>query len=136
MAAFLSLGSRPALGDSVSVASYNYPVNRLGTGQSYGNQDCYVTLDGKTDIEGEQGSVRFGLRESTNQKYYLLAWDLSVAKTDGQATGTRFDIVRTCIADHRTGGWTPGGRQEVLPPSRNRVLKICSLPFEFQWEHE
>jgi hypothetical protein len=83
-AAFLSLGSRPAAGESVSVVSYNYLVNRLGNGQAYGNQDCYVTLDGKTDIEGEQGSVRFGLRESTNQKYYLLAWDLSVAAADGK----------------------------------------------------
>lgn len=84
-AAFLLLGSRPAVGESVPVVSDNYPVNRLGNGQSYGNQNCYVTLDRKTDVEGDRGSVRFGLRESTNQKYYLLAWDLSVATADGKS---------------------------------------------------
>jgi glycogen debranching enzyme len=107
-AALLAAGNRPAVAERASVADYKYPVNRLGTGQSYGNQDCYVTLDGKTDIEGEQGSLRFGLRESTNQKYYLLAWDLSVGTTDGRRlapTSTSFAPVSqsTAMAD---GGLT------------------------------
>jgi glycogen debranching enzyme len=100
-AGVLTAASTPAIAGNVSALTYDYPVNRLGTGQSYGNQDCYVTLDGKTDIEGQQGSVRFGLRESTNQKYYLLAWDLSVARADGKSlapTSTSFAPVSQSTA--------------------------------------
>jgi hypothetical protein len=103
-AALLGVGMRPVAAESFPALRYTYPVNHLGNGQSYGNQNCYVTLDGKTDIEGDRGSVRYGLRESTNQKYYLLAWDLSVTGGDGKhlaPTSTSFSPVSqtTAIVD-------------------------------------
>lgn len=51
---------------------YTYPVDRLKWGHSLGNRNTYPTLDGKTDVVNERGTVRKGLRESTNQQYYLL----------------------------------------------------------------
>src|SRR2546423_1423165 len=58
--------------------NYTYAVERLKLGHSYGNQCCYVTLDGKTDVLNDRGSVRFGLRESINQTYYLFGGEVSV----------------------------------------------------------
>lgn len=60
------------------MAGYTYPVERLGTGQSLGNLNTYVTLDRNTDVINDAASVRRGFRESTNQRYYALAWTVEV----------------------------------------------------------
>src|SRR2546426_12371931 len=73
-AVLLAGGTSLAAPKKISGINYSYPVDSLREGQSYGNEYCYVTLDGKTDVAGERRAVRFGLRESTNQKYYLLGW--------------------------------------------------------------
>ncbi len=72
---------------------YHYPVDRLKWGHSLGNRNTYATLDGKTDLVNERGTVRKGLRESTNQQYYLLGWDVNLKSVEGKAysfTDTRF----------------------------------------------
>src|SRR2546427_328449 len=78
-AVLLAGGTSLAAPKKISGINYSYPVDSLREGQSYGNEYCYVTLDGKTDVAGERRAVRFGLRESTNQKYYLLGWNVHVA---------------------------------------------------------
>lgn len=57
---------------------YTYPVDKLRWGHAYGNRYAYVTLDPKTDVMTEKGTVRQGLRESTNQRYYLIGWDVNI----------------------------------------------------------
>jgi hypothetical protein len=61
---------------------YVYPTALLGGGQSLGNRNSYVTLDRNTDIPSDSGSVRFGLRESTDQKYYLLGGKVQISNTN------------------------------------------------------
>src|SRR5215831_16579860 len=82
LAALLACNS--ACGKDVAGLTYTYPSERLKTGQSLGNKFCYVTLDGKTDLLSDRTSVRYGLRESTNQRYYLLGWDLKVTTAAGE----------------------------------------------------
>lgn len=76
-------GVQVGLAKSVSGLIYTYPAKELRVGESLGNNDCYVTLDGKTDFLQDFKSVRFGLRESTNQKYYLLGFDVGVKTSAG-----------------------------------------------------
>ena len=56
----------------------SYPANKLKWGHAYGNQNVFVTLDGKSDVMNEASSVRRGLRESTNQRYYMLGWEINL----------------------------------------------------------
>lgn len=74
------------VGHSKRVRDLNctYPVKTLRVGESLGNNDCYVTMDSKTDFLEDPHSVRFGLRESTNQKYYLLGLSVGVKTADGK----------------------------------------------------
>ena len=72
---------------------YNYPADHLKWGHSLGNRYTYATLDGKTNVVNERGTVRKGLRESTNQQYYLLGWEVNSKSIGGKTypfTDTRF----------------------------------------------
>jgi hypothetical protein len=74
----------------LNAASYVYtlPVDRIGAGQSAGNLNTYVTLDRNTNVVDDPATVRRGFRESTNQRYYALAWSV---ETDGaKAVETSF----------------------------------------------
>jgi glycogen debranching enzyme len=66
---------------------YTTPVALLGSGQSLGNLNTYVTLDRETNVLGDPASVRHGFRESTNQRYYALGWSVAMeASTGAEAT--------------------------------------------------
>ena len=62
---------------------YTRPVASLGSGQSFGNLNTYVTLDRNTNVLGDLASVRHGFRESTNQRYYALGWSVDVKPSGG-----------------------------------------------------
>jgi hypothetical protein len=62
---------------------YTKPVADLGSGQSLGNLNTYVTLDRETDVLDDQASVRHGFRESTNQRYYALGWSVAMETPAG-----------------------------------------------------
>jgi glycogen debranching enzyme len=97
---------------------YTYPVDRLKWGHSLGNRVTYATLTGKTDVVDERGTVRRGLRESTNQQYYLLGWNISLKSTEGNAflvTDTRF---------------FPVYQESLLKLGDLQASKIFFLPFE------
>jgi hypothetical protein len=97
---------------------YHYPVDRLKWGHSLGNRNTYATLDGKTDVVNERGTVRKGLRESTNQQYYLLGWDVNLKSVEGKAypfTHTRF---------------LPVYQESVLKVEDQQASKKFFLPFE------
>ena len=97
---------------------YTYPVDRLKWGHSLGNRNTYATLDGKTDVVNERGTVRKGLRESTNQQYYLLGWDVSLKSVEGKAypfTQTRF---------------FPVYQESLLRVGDQQASKKFFLPFE------
>lgn len=98
--------------------TFVYPSDRLKIGQSLGNDHCYVTLDGKTDLLIDRSSVRFGLRESTNQKYYLLGWNVQVTATGGKA----FVPVTTTFA--------PAYQESELSLGNLSVQKKFFVPFE------
>lgn len=62
----------------LSNLNYTYPVNKLKWGHCYGNTYTYASLDAKTDLLSERTSGRYGLRESTNQRYYLFGWEVGL----------------------------------------------------------
>lgn len=62
---------------------YTRPVATLGSGQSLGNLNTYVTLDRETNVLGDPASVRHGFRESTNQRYYSLGWSVEIKPSTG-----------------------------------------------------
>jgi hypothetical protein len=95
-----------------------YAVGRLKIGQSFGNSNCYATLDSKTDVLGDRSSVRYGLRESTNQKYYLLAWEVALASPDGVEFAP----------DNTT--FTPAYQESELVVGRVKGRKQFFVPFE------
>jgi len=64
---------------------YDRPVERLGSGQSFGNLNTYVTLDRESNVADYPSTVRRGFRESTNQRYYAYAWSVDVQPASGQA---------------------------------------------------
>src|SRR5690349_18801127 len=68
---------------SIHGLAYTYRVDQLTTGHSLGNAACYATLDAKTDVASDRSSVRFGLKESTNQAYYLAGWEVSLESSGG-----------------------------------------------------
>ena len=101
-----------------STLGYDYPVDRLKAGHSLGNRNAYATLDGKTNLVNERGTVRRGLRESTNQQYYLLGWSVRLRSTEGKvypATHTRF---------------FPVYQESLLRVGDQQVSKKFFLPFE------
>ncbi|MEW5976488.1 MAG: hypothetical protein AB1898_11865 [Acidobacteriota bacterium] len=102
----------------VSGLTYTYPVERLKEGHSFGNQYCYVTLDGKSDIPSDRSTARFGLRESFDQKYYLLGWDVQVAESLGGRLTPQ------------TTTFTPAYQQTELRSGNLLVQKTFFLPFE------
>jgi len=106
------------LAKSVSGLIYTYPAKELRVGESLGNNDCYVTLDGKTDFLEDRDSVRFGLRESTNQKYYLLGLSVGV-KT---AAGVAFVPATTTFA--------PAYQRTELQAGEAGIQKTFFVPFE------
>lgn len=110
-------GASPAAKDSL-VLSYTSPVDRLREGHSYGNDYCYVTLDGKTDVATDRSTPRFGLRESINQKYYLLGWDVSLTTLDGKS------LVPVSTT------FTPAYQESKLERVKVEVFKKFFLPFE------
>src|ERR1035438_918698 len=99
------------MGSEVSGLSYTYAVERLKDGHSFGNKFCYVTLDGKTDLTSDRSTARYGLRESTNQKYYLLGWDVGVAVAGGESLAPR------------TTTFTPGSQETRLELGSQAVRK-------------
>jgi hypothetical protein len=107
-----------SLGKTVDGVTYVYAVDRLKIGQSLGNSNCYVTLDNKTDVWSDRTSVRYGLRESTNQKYYLLAWDVGLVSADG----ARSQPVTTTF--------TPAYQESELEAGTAQFRKKFFVPFE------
>ncbi len=105
-------------GKAVEGLNYVYPLDHLKIGQSLGNNHCYVTLDIKTDIGGDHTSVRYGLRESTNQKYYLLGWDVGVVSAN--AAGL-IPVTTT---------FTPAYQESELEAGTPMVRKKFFVPFE------
>jgi glycogen debranching enzyme len=105
-------------GKEVSGLSYTYAVERLKDGHSYGNKFCYVTLDGKTDLTNDRSTARYGLRESTNQKYYLLGWEVGVAVAGGESL----------VPGNTT--FTSGFQETRLELGSHTVRKKFFLPFE------
>ncbi|BCX05949.1 MAG: hypothetical protein KatS3mg053_3887 [Candidatus Roseilinea sp.] len=100
---------------------YTYVVSRLGCGHGMGNSYAYVTLDAKTDLLGWDryaNTVRYGLRESTDQRYYLLAWDVSVERADGLS-----------LTPYTTT-FTPAYQVTHLKRDEDAVDKRFFLPFE------
>jgi glycogen debranching enzyme len=97
---------------------YAYPVERLKWGHSLGNRNAYATLDGSTDVVNERGTVRRGIRESTNQQYYLLGWKVILMSPEGKSiplTDTRF---------------FPVFQESLLKVGDQQVSKKFFLPFE------
>jgi hypothetical protein len=97
---------------------YTYPVERLRWGHAYGNRYAYVTLDPKTDVMAEMRTVRKGLRESTNQRYYLIEWDVNAIGESGQP----FVPVTTTF--------TPAYQETQLENDGTHAYKQFFLPFE------
>jgi glycogen debranching enzyme len=119
LAAILAVSEISSAGaKDVSGMNYTYPVDRLKEGHSYGNQYCYVTLDGKTDVQSDPGTPRFGLRESTNQKYYLLGWEVNLKTSDGKSVAP----VNTTF--------TPAYQESRLERENLTIHKKFFLPFE------
>ncbi len=98
--------------------TYTYSVNQLKAGQSLGNRSCYATLDSKTDLLSDSSSVRFGLKESTNQTYYLIGWNVSLTSAEGGA----FSPVNTTF--------TPASQETELNLGETTIRKKFFLPFE------
>jgi glycogen debranching enzyme len=98
---------------------YVYSTARLGGGQSFGNRNSYVTLDRNADIPNESGSGRFGLRESTDQKYYLLGWKVQVSNANG------------IMAEPTTTIFHPESQETVLRVGQQSIRKEFFLPFEY-----
>ena len=103
---------------SIHGLAYTYPVDKLTTGQSLGNADCYATLDAKTDVASDRSSVRFGLKESTNQAYYLAGWEVSL-ESSGGSPFTPFNTT-----------FTPASQETELKRGELRITKQFFLPFE------
>jgi len=108
----------PSAGKTINGLTYTYPVERLKVGQSLGNSQCYATLDAKTDLLSDRRSVRFGLKESTNQKYYVLGWDISLSK---QGAAPLTAVLTT---------FSPTSQESELQSADIRVRKRFFLPFE------
>ena len=102
----------------VSGLSYTYPVANIKEGHSYGNAFCYVTLNGRTDIPSDRSIARHGLRESTDQKYYLLGWQVEVVANGGDP----LQAVRTTF--------TPAYQESELGEGEETIHKRFFLPFE------
>ena len=101
-----------------SGTNYTYPVDKLTEGQSLGNSDAYITLDQKTDLLDDRKSVRHGLKESTNQTYYLLGWDLGVASSAGK----EYAPVATTFS--------PAFQESELRSGNLTIRKTIFVPFE------
>ncbi len=114
----LFMSANRAAAQDRSELSYTYPIQKLKSGHSFGNTYCYVTLDGKTDIPSDRGTARYGLRESTNQKYYFLGWEVSVVAPGGEPLVPR------------TTTFTPGYQETRLEWGSAAVRKRFILPFE------
>ena len=103
---------------SISGMEYSYPVSRLGEGHSFGNSYIYVTLDGKTDVQSDRRTPRYGLRESTNQHYYLYGWEVSLTTAGG---GPLVPVLTT---------FAPAFQQSRLEQGSIAVDKKFLVPFE------
>ena len=99
----------------------SYPADKLKWGHAFGNQNVFVTLDGKSDIMNDTKSVRRGIRESTNQRYYMLGWEVSLLNASGQV----FKPELTTFA--------PVHQLTTLQHNGLKVDKIFFLPFENFW---
>lgn len=98
--------------------AYTYPVEKLKAGHCYGNSFIYASLDGNTDLQSERSTVRYGLRESTNQQYYLVGWEIRITDADGQ----QLTPVETTFA--------PAYQETLLQRGQVRVRKRFFVPFE------
>ena len=98
--------------------AYTYPAARLKWGHGYGNSYCFVTLDHKSDIMNDEGSLRRGIRESTNQRYYLLQWEVGFVGADG----AEYVPLDTSM--------TPAYQQTTFRGGDGLVCKQFFLPFE------
>ena len=98
-----------------------YPSHKLKWGHAFGNQHAFVTLDGKSDVLYDPGTVKQGLRESTNQRYYLLRWEVSLVGPAGAPW----------ISQDTT--FTPAYQRTILVSDHQAVDKTFFLPFENFW---
>jgi len=96
---------------------YDRPVETLGSGQSLGNLNTYVTLDRETNVANYESSVRRGFRESTNQRYYAFAWTVEMS-----ASGKPASAIRT--------SFYPAHQQTAYSLGESGVTKTFFLPFE------
>ncbi len=115
--AFILFTGAPAVASDNPELKYTYPVDQLKIGQSYGNSFVYVTLDGNTDILSDRSSVRFGLREATDQKYYMLGWNVGL-KSGGE------------VLAPTTTSFTPAFQESLLRRGDLAVQKRFFVPFE------
>lgn len=97
---------------------FTYPPDELNLGQSLGNEDCYVTLNGTTDLVSDQSSVRFGLRESSNQEYYLLGWSIRISTFDAR------------LLTPQETSFAPVYQETILKHRNVAVRKQFFVPFE------
>jgi len=98
--------------------NYTVPADRLNEGHSYGNSSVYLSLDSKTDVRSDQRTARYGLRDSLNQQYYLLGWEVSLHSSDGKA----FAPISTTFA--------PVYQETQLQLADVTVSKKIFVPFE------
>jgi hypothetical protein len=116
--ALLASGWSFAIVQSADKLTFTYRPDELKMGQSLGNDDCYVTLDNKTDLLSDRSSVRFGLRESINQRYYLLGWNVRVSVADGKPLLPLKTI------------FTPAYQESILEGRNISIRKQFFVPFE------
>ncbi len=96
---------------------YDRPVESLGSGQSLGNLNTYVTLDRETNVADYPSTVRRGFRESTNQRYYALGWTLEMS--DGANSATPMHT-----------SFYPAYQQTLFRVGDGNISKKFFLPFE------
>ncbi len=101
-----------------SELNYTVPVDRLNEGHSYGNSHIYLSLDHKTDVKSDQSTVRYGVRESLNQQYYLLGWEVSLQSSDGKV----FSPISTTFA--------PVYQETQIQMADVTISKKVFVPFE------
>ena len=109
--------------------TYSFPAARLKRGHSFGNSAVYLTLDGNSDVLGEAGSMRQGMRDAYSQNYYLFGWQVGLA-----AGENRFEPVETTFSPFgqatslRLGKMT--GHKRFVLPYENNLLTAAHFVLE------
>src|SRR5579875_265426 len=127
--ALLGSGWSFAIAQSADKLTFTYRPDELKMGQSLGNDDCYVTLDNKTDLLSDRSSVRFGLRESINQRYYLLGWNVRVSVADGKPLLPLKTIFTPVYQESILEGRDISVRKQFFVPFENGYLRSAHFLF-------